>query len=75
MGKWATIEQIKQVEANFSLYSDVILAQMTGLTVGQVRYIARKLHLVKSKARLAEAHRPQALAMNAKKWSKNYNNK
>ncbi len=70
MSKWATKEQIMIVKASFSAFSDVILAEKACLTVGQVRYIGRKFHLVKSKDRLHEAHRPQALATNLKRWNK-----
>lgn len=72
MSKWATKQQIMMVKANFSTFSDVILAEMAHLTLGQVRYIGRKYHLVKSKLRLHDAHRPQALATNAKRWNTKY---
>jgi len=72
MSKWATKQQIMVVKTNFSAFSDVILAEMAHLTLGQVRYIGRKYHLVKSERRLHDAHRPQALATNAKRWNTKY---
>lgn len=70
MSKWASNIQIKKVLELFQHSSDVTIMRQTGLTKAQVRYIAKKFGLVKSKIRLTEAHRPQAEATNAKRWNK-----
>ncbi len=70
MSKWLKKRQILEVFDRFPNECDSTIAQEMGITVRQVRYVAIKYNLHKSRHHIKDVHRPQAIKTNQIRWNR-----